>query len=195
MTTKTTIKYENKSLYLKYPNQTSQQKCFIELDLEDGELNAGTNPSIGSGTPMRVWNGIVKRWNIPCLKPKAVIALLKEIQPLAEEIMEGSSIFWDGKNYVGKLTEEAQEIVEKIDCICSATEFQEEDIESHWNAWDWYAPISDVCKELGITAESTDENLDKIAAREQEAAEEQGYFVESILEYLSQKRDELQNDN
>lgn len=102
-------------LYHQYHGQTNPQKAFIEIDLDEGIMQADWDGEIGGAVPMRVWHGRVRRYDLPpyCL-PGPVNELMEEILPLAERMEKGYSCEWDGSNNVGKLDEDAQETEEAI---------------------------------------------------------------------------------
>ena len=98
---------EGDELYRRYRGETSQQPVYVSLDCETGELSAAASSIIGSGAPMDVFNGIVRRWRIPALTENAANALLAEIAPLAERVVAGFERVFDGSSHVGKYDDDA----------------------------------------------------------------------------------------
>ena len=98
MTTKTvTIKRCDEDdpfeLYCAYDGQ--EQDCMIELDLETGVLDASYDPEIGNAVPMYVWDGIVRRYRIPCLSSQGANRAMEAILPLAQRVLDGAEVVWD----------------------------------------------------------------------------------------------------
>src|SRR5690606_18783297 len=81
---------EPTALYCRYENNYEPQPVYINLDLADGALYADYRAT--NDTPMRVWLGQVRAWKIPPLVADAANELLKDIAPLAQRILDGSSI-------------------------------------------------------------------------------------------------------
>src|SRR5690606_13306206 len=97
---------EPTALYCRYGNNYEPQPVYVALDLEDGALYADYQ---AGGTPMRVWLGQVRTWSIPPLVADAANALLREIAPLAQRILDGSSIEVTPRtgNRIGVLSDDA----------------------------------------------------------------------------------------
>lgn len=179
-------------LYHKYPGQYEQQDCYVTLDCSSGDLSASYNSIIGSGVPMDVYHGKSVRWRIPSLTTEAANALLEEISDLAQDVLDGYEEVWDGNNNAGSLDDDAQEAVESIKEVCGATFDDESNVIQHWEAGDWYVNgKKDAARELGITKDTTDEELDLLAEKEEESASDENHFVTGISEYLYSVRDML----
>ena len=178
-------------LYLRYRGQYQQQPCYVQLDCEAETLSAEVDGSIGPGTPFRVWHGRTIRWAIPALTTEAAEALLEEILPLAQRVVEGYECRWDGSNHVGKLDEDAQEADEAIRNLCDRN-WSESEVLSVWEASDWYGQCGSgayLAGELGLTAETTDAELSALATKEEDAAEPAR--IEGVERFLSDLREEL----
>ena len=178
-------------LYLRYRGQHSPQPCYVQLDCESETLSAEVDGSIGPGTPFRVWHGRAIRWAIPALTTEAAEALLEEILPLAQRVVEGYECRWDGSNHVGKLDEDAQEAAEAIRDLCDR-DWSEWEVLSVWDASDWYGQCGGgeyLARQVGITAETTDEQLDAIV--EHEETEASPARIEGIEAFLRDLREEL----
>ena len=110
-------------LLTQYQGQTSPQDAYIELDTKTGEMSAKYNPEIGNAVPMRVWHGITRRYSIPVVSAVTANALMmEEIKPLAQRVVDGSEIIWDGNNHIAKFNQDAQEADEEITYICDSAE-------------------------------------------------------------------------
>lgn len=157
------------ALYCHYDGQGEPQTCYIELDLENGTLSADYDVAVGGGVPATVHNGIDRRYPIPILTGDAVNEAMRELLPLAERVHAGSSIEWDGRNNVGELDEDAKAAEEEIEEALGLVErysdpnqgFGVSDLISIWDI----GGVTNGCEvsEYGITAETTDERLDRIA--------------------------------
>ncbi len=101
--------------YAKYPGQMQPQPAFIELETSDGELTVDYSGEIGNAVPGNIYHGIDLRWDItPEAKSGDISTAIDCLTDLFQQVLDGHSVSWDGKNYVGRLTEEAQEASEKI---------------------------------------------------------------------------------
>lgn len=96
-------------LYCHYSNQTAQQDCYLSLCLTTGELCAGYDLEPGS-TPHMTESGFHRRtlsWKIPCLTMDAANQLLIEAEPIAQRLLDGADIEWNGNAFVGRLNDDA----------------------------------------------------------------------------------------
>src|SRR5690606_3153876 len=87
---------EPDALYCRYKNNYEPQPVYINLDLADGALYADYRAT--NDTPMRVWLGQVRAWEIPPLVADAANKLMQDIAPLAQRILDRS-----GERRVGKV--------------------------------------------------------------------------------------------
>ncbi len=185
---------EGTALHCQYGGQSNPQDCMVELDPESDPptLTARYNPEIGNAVPFAVYHGRVLRWSIPILKADAANTLLEEILPLAERIVAGYDCRWDGSNHVGHLDDDATEAQEAIADLCLATEDEDEDIVSIWEASDWFSDGEKRTRaQLGITPATTDEQLEEMSARLLSEARSEGVDVlDGLDKYLTMLRDE-----
>lgn len=199
MTTETNTATETEStitieevgdLFLKYSGQYQQQPCYVQLDCEAETLCAEVDGSIGPGTPFRVWHGRVIRWSIPALTESAAEGLLLALIPLADRICAGYSCEWDGSNNVGRYSEDARDAAEAIRDLCDR-DWEGQTIEA-WDAHDWYGQVgSGAClaRQIGITAETTEEELAALVEREEDQASPAR--IEGVERFLRDLREEL----
>lgn len=154
------VDVEGCDLYLKYDGQTGAQDCHIELDCSKRTLEAESNPEIGNAVPERVWHGHIQRFGIPALRATAANELMHEIAPLAARVCDGYEEHWDGSNNVARFDDDAEAALEEIRSLCER-EWGEDDLLHVWDAEDWFGCQSDDLniKDLGITADTTDEQL------------------------------------
>lgn len=179
-------------LYHRYPGQTQEQPCYIELDAETGDLSADWNGEIGNAVPERVHHQHVLHWRIPLLTERACNELLEELAPLAQRICDGYERQWDGSNHIAHYTDDAQCAIEEIKRKCNDAGWRDSDLLRVWDAPDWFGGIggnSAQARALGITAASTEEQLQQIAA-DHEESEELDVLVGAV-DYLRELRDEL----
>lgn len=187
---------EPDALYCRYKNNYEPQPVYINLDLADGALYADYRAT--NGTPGRVWLGQVRAWEIPPLVADAANKLMQDIAPLAQRILDGSDIEVNPRtgDPIGVLNDDA-----------AAAEWEIYEIIENWRedpavptveeikAAEWYAACDvDPCDELGLTAETTDDELPAVAARIEDdirAAAEGVVVVTGAEEWVRARRDEL----
>lgn len=188
---------EPAQLYNRYQGQSEPQPCYVSLDLRDGELTASWNGEIGNAVPFTVWHGVVRRYTIPPLRADAANRLLEEIAPVAQAVLDGATVEWDGSNMVGQLTESASLAEEEIERLhIERAEARDYEIIQVWDAADWLQ--EDDYESLGITPEMTDDDLEEIAEDIRANASAEGVeLIENLIEYLQEKRDDcrLEVDN
>ena len=98
----------------------------------------------------------------------------------------GHSVFWDGSNHVGRLTEDAADAMAEIEREIAASA-DDDDYIQVWDAGDWLQLSS--AEDLEITAETTDEELDAIAKRLTDEAKHEGVDeIEGLDSYLDDMR-------
>lgn len=184
-------------LWHRYPRQSAPQGAFVELDPERRTLGCETNPEIGNAVPADVWYGRLLRWPIPPLRADAANDLLAALAPLAERVAAGYSVEWDGTNHVGRLTDSARQACDAIERWCDQQ--AESDTLHVWEAAEWFAPLGRrdaQARELDITAETTDDELAAIVAREEAGAAGADTCdgLEDCEEYLFDLRAELRGE-
>lgn len=184
------------ALYRHYQGETQGQPCHIALDLEDGQMWADYNPEIGSGIPTSVYHGRTRRWGIPCLTATAANQLMEDLKPLAERVLAGSEIEWDGNNNVGILNEDASAAEQEIYARLEDLSEYDYDRIHEYDAGDWFADAGEDAPE-GLTAATTDRELAEMAAELEHEAKtlyDNGYTVlVGAEEYLTTKREEMRD--
>lgn len=178
-------------LHLQYPGQHRPQSCFVELDCRNGRLSAEANGEIGNAVPVDVHLGHIQRWTIPALRSKAANELLEEIAPLAAKVVRGYYSVWNGNNHAANFKLPAQKAIEAIEALCHGVDPDEALVV--WAAADWFAVdgnLESQAKALGITAATTDEELDAIAKRVLSAAKSDDVDeIDGLDEHLRRVRD------
>lgn len=179
-------------LYHRYPREFAPQPVAICLDLETGRLYASWRA--GNGWSEAEWHGRTLAWSIPPLTADAANGLLEEIAPLAQRIIDGASIDWDGHNHVGVLGDDAQAARDEIERL---TDIDEHDMPTVGceEAEEWCrACDEDPTDDHGLTADTPDDQLDDIAERLEEEIRQQSdgvVVVYGAREYVESRRAEL----
>ncbi|MEU7480570.1 hypothetical protein AB0A63_31645 [Lentzea sp. NPDC042327] len=180
-------------LYRHYQGELYVQSCHLELDLRDGELSADYDGEIGNAIPMSVHHGIVRRWGIPCVTAKSANELMRDIAPLAQRVLDGATIEWDGNNNVGVLTDDAADAEEEIIGRLQG-DLDGLTLIGEMDAADWWAE-GDLPEDL--TADTTDKELEAIVEREEEDATVAGNDGYTVLvdadDYLTARREEMRD--
>lgn len=107
---------EERPVFCHYAGQLQPQPAFVQVD-EDGRVWAGYYPDIGNAVPMSVWHRQDLRIDInPELSSGEIECFLLDtkIQALIERLVEGHDTEWDGSNWVGVLTEDAQAALDAL---------------------------------------------------------------------------------
>ncbi|TGB14591.1 helix-turn-helix domain-containing protein [Streptomyces palmae] len=196
-------------LYRHYDGQFEPQPTYIELDTQAGTLHATYNGEIGNAIPFTVVHGLDRRYDIPLLTAEAVNRVMREIAPLADRVIAGTTAEWDGNNTVAVLDDDARAANEEIeDHLGLPTSdsgwsnepnqgFADEDLIGVWDI-DGATNGSEV-SDYGITADTTDARLDEI---EQDILSDlapcdgnQVAVCHGLDDYLRQLRDELAEDD
>ncbi len=140
-----------------YPGQQKPQSAYIELDCRTGSLQADWNGEVGNAVPADVWHGHTRRYAIPLLRGATVNALLDEIAPFAQRVLDGYASAWDGNNHVATFDDDASVAEEEIETIIES--YGEGDL--HWaDAEDWLHEVRDELA-LAFDDETIDEMIDK----------------------------------
>lgn len=189
--------YKGQDLYLRYPSQISPQDVMLCVDAEHGTLDLQTNPEIGNAVPMRVRHGHELRFTIPLLSSKGNEELLEQALPLAERIEKGYSSEWDGQNHVARYSADAARAIEELRALCEVAE----DLEQRevYVADEWYSSVPDgeLAAAHGINANTTDEELEAIAAKELESfaiAAPSEAVLDGLPKYLEAVRQAMRDD-
>lgn len=187
-------------LFRHYDGQHQPQPCHLNIDLNDGEIFCDYDPNIGSGVSADIWHRRILAVDIPCLTADAANKLMAEILPLAQRVLDGSSIDWNGNNHVGTLDADAGKAWMDIVEACEEDQFDSSDTIGYWAVSDWFTGADETRAALNITANTIDEKLAELAAAEVELAKtetECGYGVLDLtdtLAYLTQLRNDLRDE-
>jgi hypothetical protein len=184
---------DNLELYCKYQTEHSPQGCIVELYCDDDTLTATFDAHTGGSFSIDVCQNRVLNWAIPCLLPRAANSLLEEIKPHAQEILNGYDVEWNGNNFVGVFTDEADKARNEIEELCEAAFYSIENQVIVWEAGDWLAEVDPA--DVGIQWDTTDEELKKIEEQIiEEALGENVYLLEGLEDEIRSMRDELYDE-
>lgn len=189
------IPVRGNALYRRYSGQNAPQDCHVSLDCRKGTLTADFNPEIGNAVPFAVHHRHVQRWSIPCLTADAANALLAEIAPFAQRMLDGYECVWDGHNHVAEFSDDADDADDTIICLCdhATADANEQTTVQVWDASDWLGGLGNAaaqCEALKITAETTDDELRAIAdAAEVEAAGMGVHALDGCLRHMEWLRE------
>lgn len=190
---------EPDELYCHYSGQFQTQQAILSLDLESGEMTCSYNAEIGTGIPASVYHQRTIWLDIPTLTADAANQLMDDVEPLAQRIVDGAEIEWDGNNHVGSLNEDAQAALDEMAAACAEENFDATSTVNEFAAADWYIDLADESiARLGLTADSTDVELEQMADAEQKEARtadsNSGYTVlVGAVDWLHDRREELRD--
>ncbi len=180
-------------LHHRYPRESKDQPVHVSLNCETGELSAQVDMEIGMAVPRNVHEERRIRWTIPALRAKAANAFLASIAPLAARVLAGFSAEYKDGNRVGRFDEDAAAAREEIRRL--ADQLSDADRLNVWQAADLYVSLGSAAvqaRELGVTATSSDEDLESIAKRERANFPDEIDMVEGLPEYLRRLREAAQ---
>lgn len=179
------------SLYRHYPWMDRPQAVYIYLDIPAATMAAYYDPEDDGAMEEDEVRGVRRRYEIPALTRAAAIQAMSEIEPLAERVVAGATIERYGKTRWATLDADAQEAEEEI----------LNQLDREWSEADLVAvydppEMTDAeIKSRGVTADTTDEELDEIAEgilRELAEDSPSGEAaVDGLLAVLTEARDGL----
>lgn len=187
-------------LFCHYPGQHCRQDVGMTIDLESGILTCQYDPLVGGGSSEALFHRRALWIPMECLIADKANALMDEVKPLADRILAGASIDWNGNNHVGTLNDDATAALDELsDRIApEAGDPNDDSTVSEYDADDWFSGEgrTTAIARLGLTADSTDDELAAMAAAEQAEAIAScpGHMVlTGIKEWLTATRDDLRN--
>jgi hypothetical protein len=149
-------------LFKLYPGQHEPQPCHLDLNLENGELMVDYNAETGGAYPASMFHRTRMWLPIPCLTGTAARMLLDQATPIAQRVLAGATIEWDGSTHVGGLNEDAQTAYDELAALCEQWSGEGVPTVSHMSAEDWFSEGDDPCDTYNITADTTDAELEQI---------------------------------
>jgi hypothetical protein len=174
-------------LHCQYAGQTQPQESYLELDVISGKLSASYSAEIGNGAPFAVWHGIRRRYSISAqLTADEINSLMDYVTPIAQQIINGAKIEYDSQmNHIADLNDSAEKAEEEMEGECNTnSELSRAELhnEGVWDAEVYYNMTTN--EEMGLTSETTDEQLKQIIEDEQHVAESDGRTVNGLEDYL-----------
>lgn len=198
-------------LFHQYPGQVRPQPAYLEIDARTGRAACDWSAETGNAVPVDVWARHILRFAIPnALSEAQIDYLLDRVAPYVERIKAGYSAEWDGNNYRAQYTENALSAIEMVEEECG--QFNDEELLSIWDPAEWLDPcLSAFDKDDGrtnlisddavravfdgfgtVTAASTDQDLDALAATMEAQADSDGCtFTYPVATYLRYVRRDL----
>ncbi|MFI5987405.1 hypothetical protein ACIBEA_41880 [Streptomyces sp. NPDC051555] len=157
-------------LHAHFARESEAQPCYVELSLEFGVLSARYSSEVSpNAVPRAVLLGFDHQWSIPPLTGRAANALLREVAPLAQRMLDDWTTGLNAtENVIAVLGEDAAAADSEIAALIAgrypedAPDDQNADIVQEWSLE--AATNGDEVSEHGITAETTDERLAEIEA-------------------------------
>ncbi len=187
-------------LYCHYDRQTEPQDCFMELDPRERSISCDFNGEIGNATPMAVYHGTLLRFSIPILTATAANRLMEdaEVHRLIDIICNGyTEDYNDQTNLVGTHSDESSDACIELEEYCRGWGDDDDKVKV-MDAGDFLVGLGDndqTAAHLGITADSTDKDLESIEAELQTEASLNGlHDVRGLSRALENIREELGND-
>lgn len=122
-------------MYSQYPREIDPQPAYIELSV-NGVVEAGYSGEIGNSVPSDVWHRRTLRWSVtPCISGEAITELLQrdDVIDLLERVHDGHDTKWNGSNFVGTLTDDAEEARDELTQIFESVD---PDV-GVWNVESW----------------------------------------------------------
>jgi hypothetical protein len=168
---------------------------YLELDIETAQLHVSTVYQAEGGQSMRSWHGIERRYALPTYTDAERLTVSVNaglFAKLFRTILAGSSVYWDGNNRVGRLTDAALQAEAELRDALGGFELDAPN-GGLWEAGDWLSGIAPA-EEYGITADTEDEGLEAIAEQIEHDARAEGAVVVGTLAHLQWVREQQTED-
>ncbi len=155
-----------------------EYRPYLELELTEGgaaTLCTGERHSSNNGTTFDRWHGRTLAWRISLSQGSYALpdvskieAIAERVKPLLDRVHAGHLTHWDGSNYRGRLTEDAQEASDEIELIFEDVDWGDENRQV-WDASEWIASegFAQTGREYGLSVNS-DEAAFEAAGRQLE---------------------------
>lgn len=189
----------------KRANQFNYDYKYLVID-QDGDHYVREHLNGFNGIPADEYHGTVMRLPIPhnCIEFEGIVngedfdAFLNSEEATAffKDIADHLEVYWNGRNHVGKFTKydftgEYPDPLEQdwLDLVSKHCSYLDASA-GYWEAGDWFS--NNNASDFGITASTTDEEIEAIAEeQEKDALEDHDVIVDDIEEYLLMLRDGL----
>lgn len=163
-------------LYCQYSGQFNPQPVYLVIDPEDETIRMNYDREIGGGVPDSVANGELLRYYLDGVPAVAEANdIMEQVRPIAERIAAGHFVEWDGRNWVGSLSDEAreaeEELKEELEGLSMSLDEQK--------VWDWeYCDMSTSDLDRGdVSDKELFEEVDEMEAY----AESEGAVIDCFL--------------
>jgi hypothetical protein len=180
-------------------------RCEITYDWRDGSMEFAEVADSENGTPAWLYHGLGICFRLPEREydaDKIVEEFRAEFGERLDALREGFEVVWDGHNHVGRWPVEDDDS-DAQERRCDAEFGLRCDVERWepccgleiWEASDYYHggfTTDQILCELGITAVTTDEQLDTIAEDAQAAASVDGRKLSGLHAFVEAMRDVAQ---
>jgi|SRR6516164_7077263 hypothetical protein len=165
-----------------------EYRPYLTLELTEGgeaSLRTWDRHSSNNGTTFDVWHGRTLEWSASLSQGSYTLpdvakieALAEQVKPLLERVHAGHSTYWDGSNYCGRLTEDAEGADKEIERIFEVADWCDEDRQV-WDASEWIAGAGylETARELGLTLASDETAWDEATASLVQQAESDGVVL------------------
>jgi hypothetical protein len=174
-------------LYHHYQHEVQAQPVQVELDLRDGSLIADWDAEVGNGVSEAVWDGLIRRYDIsPQLTRDEINALLVEVAPIAQRILDGTEITSDGLRERPALSASAQDAEAEMGSGCQSFVTSSMGV---YDARDWFECVS--LQQNGSLATMTDAALAALAEEYRLEGLADGATVLGIEAYLREIQEEI----
>lgn len=170
-----------------------QSKVYLMVDLDNAVI--ATDCWAGAELPTYVRERRAMWFEVPCLVEAAANRLIAEAVPLAQRMVDGYRFL--NEEGVGQLTDDGEAAARELGALVAEHAWTFEDEVASMPAADWFGEedLPALAKRLGITADSTGDELRGIAAQ-QEATGAAGWpagalVIVGLFEHLLSIREEL----
>lgn len=152
---------------MQYSQQNSPQPAYVMMD-RYGVVTADYDGNVGGGVSSDDFHGITLRFEVSPLINGAVLhafLMADEAKSLLSIIDDGHSIDWNGNNWVGTLSDEAQQATEDFNDLLSDFSDPDSCLDEAWNVGDYYgsSDFSDIWSDsetLAVAASSIENDAE-----------------------------------
>lgn len=180
---------ETAPLYVEFGGQSAPQRAYLEIDPADGECRFDVSHEIGNGIRQSVWSGAILEIDVaPTLRGDRLQAAYERVEELLDAVCAGWEETWtNGVNRGGRLI-----TAEASDALHEAEEILARMTDEGWSV-QVYDPTDWLEGCIDITATTTDEQLDALAAQyEKDAVDDHVMFDGDLREAMGRYRDRRQ---
>lgn len=164
--------------------------AYFWLRCEDGVFGVETRHESQNAREAREVYGHIQAWRIDNTTDETALTeyfTTGNGAALVARVVAGYSPEWNGNNMVARFTEDSAEAVASIGSYCENAATLEV---SYCDAVDWFYEARN---EMGITAASTDAEIESLAEKLNREAESSGVIVRGTAEYLESIREAVKN--